>query len=467
MRRHATRAAIAAVLLAVSAAGYSYSSFAKWPSVPVTFFVNPANADVTPAAAVSAMQYAMNVWNTAGSSFRFQYGGTANDTATAYDNRNVAIFRNASSGSAIATTYSWWTSGGNKVDSDIVVWDGAFRFYTGTSGCGGIANSAYVEDILAHEFGHALGLGHSTAGDATMYPSYSYCSQAFRTLASDDIAGVRALYPGVAANTPPTVTILGPANGASFPVGANISFTASASDTQDGNLASRIQWTDNGTAVGSGGLVSRVLSVLGTHVIVARVTDSGGLQASSQVTITITAPVNTAPSVTITSPANGASFVQNTMVSLTASATDTQDGNLTARIQWTDNGVNIGSGGSLSRSMTTVGTHTLVARVTDNGGQQASRQVSITITGSSGTTGTLTAFKGVSGSGWHRASLSWSGLGGLRVDLYRNGVRVLDMGNDGSQNDYPGTAVPAKATYTYKICSTGTTSCTNTVSVSF
>lgn len=465
MRRHTSRVAIAAVVLGVSAAGYSYSSYSKWPSVPVTFFVNPANADVTPAAAVSAMQYAMEVWNSAGSSFRFDYGGTATNTATALDYRNVAIFRNVDNGSTIATTYSWWDSSQRLVDSDIVMWDGRFTFYTGTSGCGSVSNSAYIEDIATHEFGHALGLGHSTAGDATMYPSYSYCSQAFRTLASDDIAGVRALYPAADANTPPTVTILAPADGASFLLGANISFTASASDSQDGNLTSQIQWTDNGTAIGSGGLVSRVLSVLGTHVIVARVTDSGGLQASAQVTITITASANAAPSVTITSPANGASFVQNTVVSLTASATDTQDGNLTAQIQWTDNGVNIGSGGSLSRSMTTVGTHTLVARVTDSGGLQASSQITVNVT-AAGVTGTLSAVRNASG-GMHRVALTWSGVSGVLVDLYRNGTRVTTTSNDGAHNDRPGTKFPTAATYTYRVCSAGTATCTNTVTVSF
>ena len=56
-----------------------------------------------------------------------------------------------------------------------------------------------MEDIAVHEFGHALGLSHSTNTDATMYPSYSYCSTANRTLASDDINGAKALYPATAA----------------------------------------------------------------------------------------------------------------------------------------------------------------------------------------------------------------------------------------------------------------------------
>jgi hypothetical protein len=295
MRQPVQRLVASAIIAAgISATGHTYSIYAKWASGTATFYVNPANADVSASAAAAAIQAGMDVWNTqSGSAFRYSYGGTVSDTATAYDNRNVALFRNTSNGSAIATTYSWWNSSNQLLDSDIIFWDGPFTFFTGSSGCGGVSNAAYIEDIAAHEFGHALGLNHSEYADATMYPSYSYCSQAMRTLAPDDVNGARSLYPGGAAsNTAPSVTIGSPATGSSYVDGTTVTFTGSASDTQDGNLTGSIQWTDsvNGgvaTAIGSGGFFSRVLTT-GTHVIVARVTDSGGLQSSSSVTITVT-----------------------------------------------------------------------------------------------------------------------------------------------------------------------------------
>ena len=86
--------------------------------------------------------------------------------------------------------------------SRIVFWDAGFTFYTGTTGCAG---GFYIEDIAAHEFGHALGLGHSTVPTATMYPSTPPCNTSLRTLDPDDIAGIRSLYPPVqTAPAPPT-----------------------------------------------------------------------------------------------------------------------------------------------------------------------------------------------------------------------------------------------------------------------
>jgi len=459
----------AAVAVAGAAALHTgvgaYSTFAHWGSGPVTFYVNPVNADVSQSAAIAALQAGMDVWNTqSGTSFRYQYGGTATDTATAYDNRNVILFRNASNGSTIASTYSWWTSSNELVDSDIVFWDGGFTFFTGSSGCGGVSNAAYIEDIAAHELGHALGLNHSTSTDATMYPSYSYCSMEFRTLSADDINGAKALYPN-AANTAPTVTIASPGSGSSYASGTAVSFSGSASDTQDGSLTASLAWTsDIDGSIGLGGAFTRVLSP-GTHTIKATAADSGGMTTVKQVSVTVTAASsNTAPSVTIASPASGASYTSCTAVSFTGSASDTQDGSLTAALAWTSNidGA-IGSGGAFTRVLT-AGSHTIKATVTDSGGLTTVRQITVTVNAPSTGAGTLTA-RGRKNKGMQAVDLSWNGMSGTSLDVYRNSTKWTTP-NDGSETD----AINKKgsATYTYKVCAAGTTtSCSNTATVVF
>jgi hypothetical protein len=280
----------------------AYAVITAWPTPSAVFYINPNNLDVTANAAEAALQSAMNVWNTqGGSAFRFTYGGRVSDTNTAQDGRNVIIFRNASGGGAVASTYLW-SSNGVLVDADTVFWDGDYTFFTGTSGC---SNGLYIEDVGTHELGHALGLDHSSDLTATMYPSSQWCSQDLRTLSSDDIAGVRALYPSSGSNTPPTVTIASPANGASFVQGAGITFTGAASDQEDGTLTSRMTWASSidGT-LGSGSGFSRVLSA-GNHVITASVTDNRGSTSSRQVTIAVTPP---APPPVITS-GSSATFI--------------------------------------------------------------------------------------------------------------------------------------------------------------
>lgn len=90
-------------------------------------------------------------------------------------------------------------------------------------------------------------------------------------------------------NTPPSVTITAPANGASVTVGTSVNFTGTATDAQDGSLSASLAWTSsiNGS-IGSGASFSTSALSVGAHTITAAVTDSGGLPGSASITLNVT-----------------------------------------------------------------------------------------------------------------------------------------------------------------------------------
>lgn len=47
--------------------------------------------------------------------------------------------------------------------------------------------------VAAHEFGHSLGLSHSSVQGAIMFPYYQHLGDNY-TLSSDDITGIQAIY---------------------------------------------------------------------------------------------------------------------------------------------------------------------------------------------------------------------------------------------------------------------------------
>jgi hypothetical protein len=195
-------ASVVAFATVLSSGTHAYSLLGySWASWPVPYYVNPTNLDLPTAAIAPAIRAGADAWpQQSGVAFSFAFAGTSTQTTTTYDGINLIVFRNASSGSAIATTYTWY-SGTRLIDADMVFWDAGFQFFTGTSGC---SNGFYIEDVATHEFGHALGLGHSDVAGATMYPSISTCSQQSRSLDPDDIAAVRSIYPSAAMPTPPS-----------------------------------------------------------------------------------------------------------------------------------------------------------------------------------------------------------------------------------------------------------------------
>jgi len=92
------------------------------------------------------------------------------------------------------------------------------------------------------------------------------------------------------------------------------------------------------------------------------------------------------PTVTITSPADGSDVVQGDSVTVTATAIDPEDGDLSASIAWTLDGASIGIPGDNTvidtSGMTVPSSHTVGASVTDGSGLPGSDSISFNVVGS-------------------------------------------------------------------------------------
>ncbi len=108
--------------------------------------------------------------------------------------------------------------------------------------------------------------------------------------------------------------------------------------------------------------------------------------------MSVTVNANADPVVTITSPTTGSVFTATDPVSFAGSATDAEDGDVTADLSWSsDLDGALGTGGSFSLTTLSVGTHVITASVTDSHGGTDSTSVSVTVNANADPVVTLTS----------------------------------------------------------------------------
>ncbi len=141
-------------------------------------------------------------------------------------------------------------------------------------------------------------------------------------------------------------------------------------------------------------------------------------------------PGNTPPVVTITAPPNGTSVAQGTSVTFSGTATDAEDGNISASLTWTSsiNGI-FGSGASFSTSTLSAGTHTITASVTDSAGAPGSAQITLTVTSGS-TTVTFNSVAAQDGRIWESGENTNVGGGGNSTENLTTALRIGDTNVD-------------------------------------
>ncbi|HEX7100000.1 MAG TPA: S-layer homology domain-containing protein, partial [Acidimicrobiia bacterium] len=89
-------------------------------------------------------------------------------------------------------------------------------------------------------------------------------------------------------NDVPKVTITKPANGAQVTAGTKVTFSATATDQEDGNISSKVVWTSSRDGqIGKGASFTKSNLSVGTHTIKATVVDRQNASASATITLKV------------------------------------------------------------------------------------------------------------------------------------------------------------------------------------
>ncbi|PCK07567.1 MAG: hypothetical protein COA42_13550, partial [Alteromonadaceae bacterium] len=232
--------------------------------------------------------------------------------------------------------------------------------------------------------------------------------------------------PSQQVNQLPSVTLLSPANGDLISEDDNpIAFSYSASDPEDGDLSASVSLSSSI----DGAISSPAHLSVGQHQITVQVIDSAGASAVDIISLEVTAHINVAPELQILSPSDGSVIVEiDNPVSFVLSATDLEDGDISANVQLSSS-----IDGLISNSaILSVGNHTISASVSDSDGAVSEQQISLQILPHQAPTLTQDFDLGIPTENWSfYASDSAVGRtqvvdGRLRMDVTTNNIYALN-----------------------------------------
>lgn len=179
-----------------------------WPGKCLDFGVQQDGSprrNITYAQANAAIEAGASQWmgvscGTGPPSFKFWNDGKIVCNEPQYNangpNANVWMFRDkdwpyvGANTTLALTTVTFAIKTGQILDADVELNSFGANFVVTDTGPG-----TDLQSIATHESGHFLGLAHSNDVTATMYPQYTSGDRSFRSLGTDDAAGICAVYP--------------------------------------------------------------------------------------------------------------------------------------------------------------------------------------------------------------------------------------------------------------------------------
>lgn len=245
---------------------------------------------------------------------------------------------------------------------------------------GGNSYSSSLYDAVAsaraqgHIFVAAAGNNGADSDGVPYYPA-AFGLDNVIAVASTDSADLRASSSNYGATSvdlgAPGVNILStlPGSGYGFMSGTSMATPHVA------GVVALVAWRNPGLSYDQ--VIGQVLGAVRPVSALQGVTRTGGV-LDAQAALD-TANVNNSPVVTIASPSQGALIQAGSLVTLSASASDVEDGDLSAGLAWSSSrdGV-LGAGASLAVSLSP-GSHVLTASVQDGAGLSGNRSVNVSV----------------------------------------------------------------------------------------
>ena len=230
-----------------------------WVGVELAFWKAIAEWGSEPFGDGSGDPLGGNVLGSGGANFDGFWAGNSTGVGSTNDNVVSGLTGGSCSGGVIAFVETPISDGWR-----MRFCDGSFVFWDGPGDNSG-GSSMDIQGIAVHEYGHSLGLGHSTVSGATMFASTSSAgSSNARSIEADDIAGVQFIY-GVKASGKPRIDAVSVSGDQATITGVNFS-------TSGGEV-----WFTNDVATSPG---------TDPRVMVTNVSSTGG---GTQIVVTVPA----------------------------------------------------------------------------------------------------------------------------------------------------------------------------------
>ncbi len=249
---------------------------------------------------------------------------------------------------------------------------------------------------------------------------------------------------------PKTVTVTNVAPTARFTVSCSeltCSLDGTGSSDSDGTITYYSWNFGDGSPLGGGSTTTHTYTQKGSYSVTLTVVDNGGLNATA--TKTVTVGPNAPPSAAFTYSCTGLTC------SFDGGSSADSDGTI-AGYAWDFGDGTSGSGKAVSHTYGRAASYTVTLTVTDNAGATATDAKVINPI-------SLTA-RGYKQNGLQKVDLSWNGPSGASFDVYRNGTKIATAQATSYTDNIN---KKGSATYTYRVCASAASTCSNDASVSF